>query len=255
MTRSLRSYCLCTSLSVAMLAGSVGPLAAQTTSQIPVPSAPSVKSLFTDTVTDFANLPTRESVTWLTLGLAGASLAQSLDGTMSDAMSGSRGADRAFAHGELIGGAKFQLAGALATYGVGRLTGHTRVAEVGADLVRANIVAQAMTAGIKLSVRRGRPDGTEFSFPSGHASVSFAAATVLQRHFGWTAGIPAYAAASYVAASRIQDKRHYLSDVAFGAVIGIVAGRTVTIGHGDHRFAVAPMVPQGGGVGIAFVRK
>ena len=237
-----------------MLAGSVGPLAAQATSLAPVPSAPSVKSLVTDTVTDFKNLPSKESATWLTLGLVGASLAQSLDGTTSDAMSKSAGADWVFARGELIGGAKFQLAGALATYGVGRLAGHTRMAEVGADLVRANIVAQAMTLGVKMAVRRGRPDGTEFSFPSGHTSVSFAAATVLQRHFGWTAGAPAYAFASYVAASRIQDKRHFLSDVAFGAVIGIVAGRTVTVGHGDHRFAVEPMVPQGGGVGIAFVK-
>ena len=160
-----------------------------------------------------------------------------------------------FSAGETLGGAKFQLASALATYGVGRFTKNTRVTQVGADLVRANLVAQALTSGIKLSVRRGRPDGSHFSFPSGHTSVSFATATVLQRHFGWKAGIPAYAAASYVAASRIQDKRHYLSDVAFGAVLGIVAGRTVTIGRGEHRFAVEPMVPNGGGVGIAFVRR
>jgi membrane-associated phospholipid phosphatase len=174
---------------------------------------------------------------------------------MTKTLAGSPAAKGFFAPGEMIGGARFQLAGALATYGVGRLIGHSRVAEVGSDLVRANILAQAMTSSIKLSVRRGRPDGTQFSFPSGHASVSFAAATVLQRHFGWTAGVPAYAAASYVAASRIQESRHFLSDVAFGAVVGIVAGRTVTIGHGDHRFAVEPMVPNGGGVGIAFTKR
>jgi membrane-associated phospholipid phosphatase len=255
MIRPVRSWCLCTSLSVAMLAGSAGPAIAQATSLTPVSTVPSVKSLVTDTVGDFANLPSRESVTWLTIGLVGASIAQSLDTRASDALYGSKGADRMFAQGELIGGAKFQLASALATYGVGRLTGQSRVAEVGADLVRANIVAQAITSGIKLSVRRGRPDGTQFSFPSGHASVSFAAATVLQRHFGWTVGVPAYAAASYVAASRIQDKRHFLSDVAFGAVIGIVAGRTVTIGRGDHQFAVEPTVPRGGGVGISFVKR
>jgi hypothetical protein len=255
MIRPLRSWCLCTSLSVAVLAGSAAPAMAQVTTRAPAPSAPSVKSLLTDTVTDFKNLPRAESVTWLTLGLVGASIAQSLDTRMSDALYESTEADQFLAHGELVGGAKFQLASALATYGVGRLTGQSRVAEVGADLVRANIVAQAMTSSIKLSVRRGRPDGTQFSFPSGHASVSFAAATVLQRHFGWTAGVPAYAAASYVAASRIQDKRHFLSDVAFGAVIGIVAGRTVTVGHGDHQFAVEPMVPRGGGVGVSFVKQ
>jgi membrane-associated phospholipid phosphatase len=74
---------------------------------------------------------------------------------------------------------------------------------------------------------------------------------VLQEHFGWKAGVPAYALASYVAASRIHGKRHFLSDVAFGAVIGIAAGRTVTIGRGDGRFAMSPMATAGGG-GVQF---
>ena len=42
-----------------------------------------------------------------------------------------------------------------------------------------------------------------------------------------------------------------LSDVAFGAAIGIVSGRTVTIGRGENRFALAPMAAPGGG-GVSF---
>ena len=38
--------------------------------------------------------------------------------------------------------------------------------------------------------------------PSGHAASAFTAATVLQRHYGLKTGIPAYAVAAYVAASR-----------------------------------------------------
>jgi membrane-associated phospholipid phosphatase len=243
MMHSPRSCCAYGVLCVTILTGGVTPADAQ-----------SVKSLLTDTVTDFRNLPTKESVVWLTAGLAAATMAQSLDRPMTTTLSESPRAATMFHPGEMVGGARFQLAGALATYGVGRATGSARVSRFGADLVRANIVAQAMTAGIKLSVRRGRPDGTQYSFPSGHSSVSFAAATVVQRHFGWKAGVPAYAAASYVAASRVQEKRHYFSDVAFGAVVGIVAGRTVTIGRGDHRFAVAPTAPRGG-VGISFTRQ
>jgi membrane-associated phospholipid phosphatase len=113
------------------------------------------------------------------------------------------------------------------------------------------MLTQGITAAVKLSVRRGRPDGTEFSFPSGHSSVSFASATVLHRHFGWKVGAPAYAVATYVAASRIQEKRHFLSDVVFGAAVGIAAGRTVTIGRGDTRFALAPMA-SAGGAGVSF---
>ena len=244
MIDSVRCACVRGVLCVTVLTTGVAPASAQ-----------SLGSLVTDTVTDFRNVATRESAVWLTVGLAVVGLNQSLDHPTSDAMSGSHGVADVFAPGELIGGAKFQLAGALVTYGVGRLTGQGRVSQFGADLVRANIVAQALTGAIKMSVRRGRPDGTEFSFPSGHASVSFAAATVVQRHFGWRAGVPAYAMASYVAASRIQEKRHYLSDVAYGAVVGIVAGRAVTVGRGDYRFAVEPVVPAGGGVGISLTRR
>jgi len=71
-------------------------------------------------------------------------------------------------------------------------------------------------------------------------------ATVVQEHFGWKGGVPAYALATYVAASRVQAKRHYLSDVAMGAAIGIVGGRSVTVGRGDARFALAPAAVPGG---------
>ena len=87
--------------------------------------------------------------------------------------------------------------------------------------------------------------------PSSHSPrdirrVTFASATVLQRHFGWKAGVPAYAVASYVAASRIHDKRHFLSDVAFGAAVGIVSGWTVTMGHGDAPVTMSPVASPGG---------
>jgi membrane-associated phospholipid phosphatase len=147
-----------------------------------------------------------------------------------------------------------QAAGAIATYTVGRITSNETVASIGADLIRAQIVTQTLTAAVKGSVGRQRPDGTQYSFPSGHSAVTFASATVLQRHLGWKAGIPAYGVATYVAASRIEAKRHFLSDVAFGAALGIASGRTVTIGHGRNRFALAPTaVPGGGGVSLTWV--
>ena len=146
------------------------------------------------------------------------------------------------------------MAAAFATYSLGRATGKTKITAIGADLVSAQIVSQTMTQAIKISVGRTRPDGTSYSFPSGHSASAFATAAVLQRHLGWKAGIPAYTLATYVAASRIETQRHYLSDVAFGAAIGMVAGRTVTIGHGNARFAVSPAAaPGGGGVNFTWV--
>ena len=151
-----------------------------------------------------------------------------------------------FGPGETIGSAAAQMAGAIAVQVVGHASGSPRVAAVGSDLVRAQIVSQLVTQGIKFSVRRTRPDGTQYSFPSGHTATSFATATVLQRHFGWKVGVPAYAMATYVAASRVQAKRHFLSDVTMGAAIGLVGGRSVTVGRGDARFALSPAAVPGG---------
>jgi len=173
------------------------------------------------------------------------------DNRVSTGLAGSQSLHSFFRAGETIGAASVQMASALATYSIGRATGKPKVAALGADLVRAQIVSQAMTQGIKLTVGRARPDGTQYSFPSGHSASAFATAAVLQRHLGWKAGIPAYGVATYVAASRIQVKRHYLSDVAFGAALGMMAGRTVTVGRGDARFAVVPAAAPGG-AGVTF---
>jgi membrane-associated phospholipid phosphatase len=84
------------------------------------------------------------------------------------------------------------------------------------------------TTALKQAIRRPRPDGTDkLSFPSGHASNAFALATVVERHYGWKAGLPMYALASTVAVSRVRGNRHHLSDVLAGATLGYAVGRSV----------------------------
>jgi membrane-associated phospholipid phosphatase len=246
----------CGSLALATLLHSA-PVLAQSTAPAPSarPQSGGQSTIFNDlisqTLSDFGRLPSRETLTWLSVGAAVAAVGHPVDHPTSNFMSSSRSLEVVFDPGETLGGARTQFAGAAATYALGKLTGNRRITQVGADLVRAQILTQGVTAAIKMSARRGRPDGTQFSFPSGHASTTFASATVLQRNFGWKVGVPAYAAATYVAASRIQEKRHFLTDVAFGAAIGIAAGRTVTIGRGGRRLALAPIAAPGGG-GIQF---
>ena len=214
----------------------------------------SIHDLFAGTIADFRHLPSWPNLAILTVGGIGAIAEHSADRQVSTAMFGSGRLNGVLGAGERLGSARTQLAAALATYAVGRISGNSKATLVGADLIRAQLVTQALTAGIKMSVNRTRPDGTQYSFPSGHASVTFATATVLQRDLGWKVGVPAYGLATYVAASRVQDKRHFLSDVTFGAAIGIVAGRSVTIGHGNARFALSPVAaPGGGGVGFTWV--
>jgi membrane-associated phospholipid phosphatase len=81
---------------------------------------------------------------------------------------------------------------------------------------------------LKYSVQRERPDGSnQHSFPSGHTASAFATASVLQQSYGWKVGTVAYLVAGYVGSARMVHNRHYLSDVAFGAAIGIAGARTV----------------------------
>jgi membrane-associated phospholipid phosphatase len=204
-------------------------------------------SVFKETLIDFRHLSTSETATILALGSVTALIGHSADSRVSAAMSGSDEMAQLLGPGRHLGGPSFQLGGALAPYVIGRAAGSSRTAAAGADLVRAGLVVQALTHTIKVSTQRSRPDGTAFSFPSGHTSSSFATATVLQRHFGWKAGVPAYVVATYVGASRIQQNRHYLSDVAFGAALGIVAGRTVTMSLRGHRLGISPVATSGGG--------
>ena len=212
---------------------------------------PSLGRIFADTITDFRRLPSLDSAVILSMGGLVAAVGHPADVRVSNGFSSSQSMKGPFSAGQTVGAATTQLAAAFATYSIGRITGHPKVALIGADLVRGQFVSQAVTQAIKFSAARTRPDGTSLSFPSGHTSSAFATAAVLQRHLGWKAGVPAYGVAAYVAASRIQMKRHYLSDVAFGAAIGIMAGRTVTIGRGEARFAIAPAAAPGG-AGVNF---
>ena len=144
-----------------------------------------------------------------------------------------------------------QIPVAVSWWVAGHALGSQRSSAAGRDLLRAQISVFSWTNAIKWTARRTRPNGDPRSFPSGHASASFATAAILQTHYGWKVGVPAFAAAAYTAASRVAANEHWLSDVTFGATLGLVCARTVTIRLRDHRFALVPMsVP--GGAALAF---
>ena len=83
-----------------------------------------------------------------------------------------------------------------------------------------------LTETMKRGFGRKRPNGSCCkSFPSGHTSHSFTIATIVNELYGDQMGIAAYCLAVLVATSRINDNKHYLSDVLFGAGLGTAVGR------------------------------
>jgi membrane-associated phospholipid phosphatase len=212
-----------------------------------------VPQLFKGLHRDFQRLASSDQMWIAAIGGFSAMGLHTLDGNIAGSNWGGGTAHDVFGPGEIVGGGLVQASAALGTYAIGRIANNPRVARLGGELIRAQLVAQTVTQTIKVATQRTRPDGSTLSFPSGHTASTFATATVLHREFGWKAGVPAYALASWVAASRMHAERHFLSDVVMGATVGIMAGRAVTVGTGGTRFAISP-VAVSGGIGVSVVQ-
>jgi membrane-associated phospholipid phosphatase len=168
-----------------------------------------------------------ESLRPLLIGSAATGVAAIFDDEISDAI-GDPESDFGRV-GDAAGGGLVVGGVVTALFVAGRLSDHQRFRDATYDLLTGTLVTQAYTLLIKTAVNRTRPSGSasraESSFPSGHSSTSFAMATVLERHYGWKAGVPGYAVASLIAASRVRYNHHYLSDVVAGSTLGIIVGR------------------------------
>jgi membrane-associated phospholipid phosphatase len=203
------------------------PLQAQT-GPAPASQKPSFLSLFTKLPEDAAHLLTVSNGVALGLGGAAALAVHPKDDEIARRALSWHSLDDALRAGNALGNGGVQAGFGLATYIAGWVVDNQKAAQIGADLLRAQMINALLTSGVKVSVDRTRPDGGSLSFPSGHTSSTFATAAVLHRRLGWKIGVPAYAAASYVGLSRLTDHKHYPSDIVFGAVVGLISGRATT---------------------------
>jgi len=97
-------------------------------------------------------------------------------------------------------------------------------------LVISNVVATGISELLKSTITKKRPDGSAHSFPSGHATIAFTNAAVLQNEFQETSTVFAYSGYAFAGATgvfRMLNNRHYLSDVLVGAGIGIFVTQLV----------------------------
>jgi membrane-associated phospholipid phosphatase len=124
------------------------------------------------------------------------------------------------------------------------------------DSIAATAIASGIvTNSFKYVIGRGRPtDGHgaynfqpfsgQDSFSSGHTTEAFALASVISEHYDslWVQ-VPAYGLASAVGYARLNNNRHWPSDVLAGAVIGTFVGKTVVHFNQRHRqISIQPIV-------------
>ena len=214
---------------------------------VPPAAAQSVTSLITDLPADARNLWSKPTA--IIAGTTGvvSAVFGSNDHRISNRARTLDNWDTYLGAGDELGVAGLQGGIALGTYVLGRLAKSPRTTQVGADLVRGQILGGGIGLALKLAIDRERPNGRRgHSFPSGHAQMAFTTATVIHRHFGWKAGVPAYVLAAYIGASRLPRNEHYASDVLVGAGLGVAAGHAVTVGRGRARVTIAPSLSPGG---------
>ncbi len=142
-----------------------------------------------------------------------------------------------------------------ATFLTGLAIGSSTVTRVGLHSLESVLVSQVAAEAIKVVVGRARPsqglgpdsfepfttDREFHAFPSGHSTQSFALATTLsgelREEAPWLPFV-LYPGATWVAITRVQDERHWITDVVAGAALGVLSANV--IGRLNH-----PMGPDG----------
>jgi membrane-associated phospholipid phosphatase len=108
------------------------------------------------------------------------------------------------------------------------------------------------THSLKIAINAERPNGGDYSFPSGHTSSAIQGAAYLQFRYGWKYGVPAYIGASFVGLSRVQNKHHYWRDVIAGAILATGIQYWVTEPY-ENTLIISPVVsPKSIGVTGSF---
>ena len=100
-------------------------------------------------------------------------------------------------------------------------------------LATSYLIMSGTVFGLKSWTKIERPDGTsKNSFPSGHTATAFAGAEFLWQEYKdksiWY-GITGYAIATGTGLFRMYNDRHWLTDVAAGAGIGILSTKTANL--------------------------
>lgn len=176
---------------------------------------------------------------------------------------------------EHFGDSQTVLITAGAGYVLGELVGTDRDKEAALLVAQSFLLSAGLTQGLKIAFKRERPDDsrddqfsffssdasdTNSAFPSGHATNAFSMAAVLTNVYdeqvpwlGWVL----YPVATMTSLARVNNERHWASDVFFGGALGYFIGRMVvrySPFRGDDNVSLLP-VSDGDYNGLRLVHK
>ncbi len=175
---------------------------------------------------DALALPTTENLWWLAGGAAASlAVAQFEDPEGVARFLNQPVIDEFADFGNIWGDIRLQAPLALGVWGVGGLSGDAEMADLGFDLSRSLLLTYGTVSALKVTFNRTRPNGDDYSFPSGHTAAAFSTAGVVSRRYGGWAGGVAIGLGVLTGLGRMEDKKHYASDVVAGATIGWIIGR------------------------------
>ncbi len=128
-------------------------------------------------------------------------------------------------------------------------TDWTGVAELTVDTVATVGIAY----GLGKITHERRPDGSDYkSFPSDTAALGFAPAQYLWDRYGWQYGVPAYAAATFVAFSRVDARKHHWYDVTASAALAFGMSKLITTEYRGRWSYRATALPDGAYAGVSY---
>jgi membrane-associated phospholipid phosphatase len=206
----------------------------------------------------------------VTLGVAGVvGLSYAYDTDIRERVQRSRShsLDKTADIASLVGNPYVHLGLAALVYSGGIVADSARWKSTGEMLGEALILTDGATLILKEATGRGRPTVTAHkgdfrpfgfkndydSFPSMHTASSFAVASIMARTSGsLPVAVLSYSAAVLVGLSRLNQDKHWASDVILAAALGELAGRVVIWQHARHQdsLALVPTAIEGGG-GVA----
>lgn len=95
------------------------------------------------------------------------------------------------------------------------------------EFIQSFLVTTGLTHALKYSLHNTslneRPNGKDYSFPSGHTASAFQGAFFLQKRYGSEYGVPAMALAAFTGYTRVKGDYHHWRDVigAAGLSFGV----------------------------------